>query len=96
MTSFEWKFFKILQACFCIEKQIGINYSRWTRRVSGSGLTLKQTQREKGRVMRTSSMENEVRSQPQTPIPASSSSPSTDGFLQAVRPPPEGVSGGSL
>ena len=41
-------------------------------------------------------MENEVRSHPQTPMPASSSSPSTEGFLQAVRPPPEGVSGGSL
>ena len=37
-------------------------------------LTLKQTQRENGNVMRTRSIENDVRSQPQTPIPPSSSS----------------------
>ena len=36
--------------------------------------TLKQTQREKGSVMRTNNMENDVSNQPQTPIPLSSSS----------------------
>ena len=37
-------------------------------------ITLKQTQREKGRVRRTSSKEMQVRAQPHKPIPVSSSS----------------------
>ena len=43
--------------------------------------TLKQTQREKGRVSITRSMEKDVRSQPQTPIPPSSSSAQWSGYL---------------
>ena len=43
--------------------------------------TLKQTQREKGRVSITRSMEKDVRSQPQTPIPPSSSSAQSLGYV---------------
>ena len=39
------------------------------------GLTLKQTQREKGSVMMTTNQEMEVRSQPHIPMPGSGSSP---------------------
>ena len=37
--------------------------------------TLKQTQREKGRVIMTTNQEMEVRSQPHIPMPGSGSSP---------------------
>ena len=57
---------------------------------------MKQTHREKGSVIRTSSIEKEVRSHPHSPSPASSSSPKTEVFLPGARPPPEGVRGGSL
>ena len=43
--------------------------------------TLKQTHKEKGRVSITRSMEKDVRSQPQTPIPPSSSSAQWSGYL---------------
>ena len=44
-------------------------------------LTLKQTQSEKGSVSRTRRIEKDVRSQPQTPIPPSSSSEQKFQFL---------------